>query len=218
MASERPLHFLAGSSLIRVMDSGSPENITALLRAWSEGDAGALDKLVPLVENELHRLGHACLGHHRGDPLMDTTSLINELYVRLIHIDEVEWTGRAHFFALCAKIMRNFLVDQARARVAVKRGEGVAALSLDSGLAVAGAPDFDVLEVDEALEALARVDERKGKVVELRFFGGLTVEETAEVLRVSTNTVRRDWRLAKAWLLRELGGWKRDGTGSLAPH
>lgn len=212
------MHLTARARLIQVMDSDSPEDITGLLRAWSEGDHGALERLAPLVEKELHRVGHACLGHHRSDPLMDTTSLINELYVRLIHIDNVEWSGRAHFFGLCAKVMRHFLVDQARARAAVKRGEGVAALTLDSRLKVAGAPSHDVLEIEEALNALTRVDERKGKVVELRFFGGLTIEEAAEVLGVSANTVRRDWRLAKAWLLRELGGPRHHGTGSLAPH
>ena len=212
------MHLFRASLLIQVMESVDPEDITGLLRAWSQGDHDALERLAPLVERELHRLGHACLGHHRSDPLMDTTSLINELYVRLIHVDDVEWSGRAHFFGLCAKIMRNFLVDQARSRGAVKRGEGVAALTLDSKLAAAGAPNPDILAVDEALDALARIDERKGKVVELRFFGGLTIEEAAEVLGVSTNTVRRDWRLAKAWLLRELGGSKHHGTGSLAPH
>ena len=181
--------------------------ITALLRAWSRGDEGALESLIPLVDRELRAIAKRRLDAKRRDPILDTTTaLVNEAYLRLIDWKQSGWQDRAHFFAVCAKIMRRILVDRARALRTAKRGSGAAALSLNEGLAVAPKRASDLVAIDEALEALAKIDGRKGRVVELRFFGGLSIEETAVVLEVSPETVRRDWRLAKAWLRRELGG------------
>jgi RNA polymerase sigma factor (TIGR02999 family) len=188
------------------MESDHPENISGLLRAWSQGDEGALEKLAPLIDRELRRLARHCLGQGHRDPLLDTSALINEAYVRLIDAAQTEWSGRTHFFAVSARIMRHILVDEARARRTAKRGSDACHLSLTDDMAAGPALDMDIVAVDEALNSLAQIDVRKGRVVELRFFGGLTVDETAEILRVSPDTVRRDWRLAKAWLLRELGG------------
>ena len=187
------------------MESAASHDITALLRAWSQGDPGALGSLIPIVEHELRSIAKHCLEARRHDPMLDTSALINEAYLRLIDANQVSWQDRAHFFAVCAKIMRRILVDQARSRHTAKRGGGRPPISLDEALAVAPEPASDLVAIDEALEALTRVDGRKGRVVEMRFFGGLSIEETAEVLKVSPETVRRDWRLAKAWLLRELG-------------
>ena len=180
--------------------------ITALLRAWSRGDEGALGSLIPLVDRELRSIAKHRLEAKRSDPILDTTALVNEAYVRLIDRKQSSWQDRAHFFAVCAKIMRRILVDHARARHTAKRGGGAPQISLNEVLAVAPEKASDLLAIDEALEALARIDGRKERVVELRFFGGLTIEETADVLMISPETVRRDWRLAKAWLLRELSG------------
>jgi RNA polymerase sigma factor (TIGR02999 family) len=180
--------------------------ITALLRAWSQGDEGALGSLIPLVDRELRRIAKRRLGAKRSDPVLDTTALVNEAYLRLIDRKQSSWQDRAHFFAVCAKIMRRILIDHARARRTAKRGGGAPQISLNEALPVASEQVSDLAAIDEALESLTRIDGRKGRVVELRFFGGLTNEETAEVLKVSPETVRRDWRLAKAWLLRELGG------------
>ena len=151
-----------------------------------------------------------------GDPILQTTALVNEAYLRLIDGAQVSWRDRANFFAVCARIMRRILVDHARARRTAKRGGGTPVLSLDETLAVAPEPASDLVAIDEALEALTKLDGRKGRVVELRFFAGLNIEETAEVLKVSPETVRRDWRLAKVWLLRELSGEKRQGSVSMA--
>ncbi len=188
------------------MGPTASHDITAFLRAWSHGDERALESLVPLVERELRGIARHCLEAKRHDPILDTTALINEAYLRLIDASQVSWQDRAHFFAVCAKIMRRILVDHVRARRTTKRGGGAPQISLNEALAVAPEPASDLVAIDEALEALAKVDGRKGSVVELRFFGGLNIEETAEVLKVSPETVRRDWRLAKAWLLREMGG------------
>ena len=188
------------------MESAASHEITALLRAWSQGDRVALESLIPIVDRELRRVAKRCLQAKRRDPILDTAGLVNEAYLRLIDANQVNWQDRAHFFAVCAKIMRRILVDQARARQTAKRGGGRPLISLDEALAVAPEPASDLVAIDDALEALAKVDGRKGRVVELRFFGGLNIEETAEVLKVSPDTVRRDWRLAKAWLMRELGG------------
>jgi len=189
-----------------MMESDHPESITGLLRAWSRGDEDALGRLAPLIDQELRRLARHCLRQGHRDPLLDTTALINEAYIRLIDTAQMEWHDRAHFFAVSARIMRHILVDEARARHTFKRGMGAIHLSLNDEQAGSRPVAPDVVAVDEALEALAQLDVRKGRVVELRFFGGLTIDETAEVLKVSPDTVRRDWRLAKAWLLRELGG------------
>jgi len=178
--------------------------ITELLQAWRQGDEHALERLTPQVYRELHRAARRCMKSERDGHSMQTTGLINELYLRLTDLKRVDWQSRAHFFALCARQMRRILTDQARARRSHKRGGGQPALSLDAAPQVSAHSRPEVLAVDEALNALSKVDLRKSQVVELRFFGGMSVEETAEVLRVSPDTVVRDWKLAKAWLLREL--------------
>jgi len=185
------------------MDLSGSREITGLLLAWHSGDQQALDRLMPLVYDELHRLAHRYMaGERRGHPLQ-TTALVNEAYLRLVDSSRVRWQDRAHFFAVSAQLMRRVLVDIARARQKLKRGGNAVPVPLDD-IALASGPPVDVVALDDALAALARFDERKSKVVELRFFGGLSVEETAAVLNVSTVTVMRDWGLAKAWLLREL--------------
>ena len=193
------------------MDEALGHEITQLLQAWRQGDEGALEKLTPQVYRELHQAARRCMQGERDGHTLQTTALINELYLRLVDLKEVDWQNRAHFFALCARQMRRILTDQARARQSHKRGSGAYRISLDEAPAVSSTPHADVLAVDEALKALAKVDERKGRVVEMRFFGGLSVEEAAEVLKVSPETVARDWRLAKAWLLREMSGKANEG-------
>src|SRR6266508_1121476 len=178
--------------------TSSPQAVTDWLIAWSDGDEAALDQLIPLVHEELRRLAKGYMRRERGQRAartLQTTALVNEAYLRLIDARRVQWQNRAHFFAIAARLMRRILVDYARAQNYAKRGGGL-----------------DQVSLDDALEALSRVDERKGRVVELRFFGGLSVEETAEVLKVSPDTVMRDWRLAKAWLLRELSGEENDAA------
>ena len=185
--------------------------ITELLQAWRRGDESALEKLTPRVYRELHRAAKGCMRSEREGHTLQTTALINELYLRLTDLKEVDWQNRAHFFALCARQMRRILTDQARARRSHKRGGGVPPISLDAAPIVSTRTPPEVLAIDDALKALAKVDSRKSQVVELRFFGGLNVEETAEVLRVSPDTVVRDWKLARAWLLRELSQESLDG-------
>ncbi len=183
-----------------------PREVTQLLLAWNDGDESALEKLVPLVYDELRHLARRYMRRERPDHTLHTTALINEAYLQLVDIQNVHWQNRAHFFALCARLMRRILVDFARSRHYAKRGGGAQPVSLDQSPAVSAAPCTDLLAVDDALKALTKIDDRKSQVVELRFLGGLTVEESAEVLKVSPETVRRDWRLAKVWLLRELSG------------
>jgi RNA polymerase sigma-70 factor, ECF subfamily len=185
--------------------------ITELLQAWRQGDEHALEKLTPQVYRELHRAAKRCMRVERDGHSLQTTGLINELYLRLTDLKRVDWQSRAHFFALCARQMRRILTDQARARQSHKRGGGAQPVSLDAAPPVSAQPYPEVLAVDGALNALAKFDARKCQVVELRFYGGLTVEETAEVLKVSPDTVVRDWKLAKAWLLRELSRERLDG-------
>jgi RNA polymerase sigma-70 factor, ECF subfamily len=180
--------------------------ITKLLQAWHGGDEQALEELTPQVYRELHRMARSCVRGEQDGNILQTTALINELYLRFSAFKEVDWQNRAHFFALCARQMRRILADEARSRKSHKRGADAYAVSLDDAPEVASKSDADVIVVDDALKALAQVDERKSQVVELRFFGGLSVEETAEVLKVSPETIARDWRLAKAWLLREISG------------
>ncbi len=180
--------------------------ITALLQAWRQGDEQALEKLTPQVYRELHRAAQRCMARERDGHTLQTTALINELYLRLSDLNLIDWQNRAHFFALCARQMRRILTDHARARQSQKRGRGTQPVSLDVVPMVAPQTSADLVAVDDALNRLAKVDERKSRVVEMRFFGGLSVEETAEVLKVSPETVARDWRLAKAWLLREMSG------------
>jgi RNA polymerase sigma-70 factor, ECF subfamily len=178
--------------------------ITDLLQAWRQGDEHALERLTPQIYRDLHRASKRCMRGEREGHSMETTGLINELYLRLTDLKCVDWQSRAHFFALCARQMRRILTDQARARRSHKRGGGAQAMSLDSVPVISPQPHPRLLALDGALDALGKVDFRKSQVVELRFFGGLSVEETAEVLQVSPDTVVRDWKLAKAWLMREL--------------
>ncbi len=178
--------------------------VTQLLRAWAEGDEAALEQLAPLVENELHRLAHKYMRREGPGKTLQTTALVNEVYLRLIDIQEVSWQNRAHFFAVSAKMMRRILTDFARSRQYLKRGGGVVQVSWDEALEVSQQPDADIVALDDALNELALLDPRKAQVVELRFFGGLSIEESAEVLKVSQQTVMRDWKFAKAWLLRAL--------------
>jgi len=185
---------------------GEPQEVTRLLLAWNEGDEGALEKLVPQVYQELRRLAKRQMRREHPDHTLQTTALINEAYLRLVDLRNVQWQNRAHFFALCARLMRRILVDFARSRHYAKRGGGAQPVSLDESLVVSPAHSTDFVAVDDALKALTKVDARKAQVVELRFFGGLTVEEAAEALKVSSETIQRDWKLAKAWLLRELSG------------
>ena len=181
-----------------------PAPVTALLRAWSGGDEAALGALLPLVEAELRRLARAYMARERMGHTLQATALINEAFLRLIDARQVAWQDRAHFLGISARLMRRVLVDHARTRGARKRGDGDYKVPLEDDMAVSPAPDVDLVDLDRALDALSLVDERKCRVIEMRFFGGMTVEETAEVLHVSTDTVKRDWRLAKLWLLREL--------------
>jgi RNA polymerase sigma factor (TIGR02999 family) len=192
------------------MDDALGHEITQMLQAWRRGEVGALDKLTPQVYRELQLVARRCMGRERDAHTLQTTALINELYLRLLDLKLIDWQNRAHFFALCARQMRRILTDQARARRSHKRGDGTNAISLDEALAVSPEPSADLVALDDALNQLAKVDERKSQVVELRFFGGLSVEETAEALKVSPETVARDWRLAKAWLMRALSQNKSD--------
>lgn len=186
-----------------------PDDVTGLLRAWSRGDEEALGQLMPLVEAELRRLARAFMARERRDHTLQTTALVNEAYLRLVDASHLAWQDRAHFLGIAARLMRRVLVDHARSRGYGKRGGGAQHVALDEASLVTREPDFNLLALDHALEKLTAVDERKSRVIELRFFGGLTVEETAEVLHVSIDTVKRDWRLAKLWLLRELEGGAR---------
>jgi len=186
--------------------------ITELLQAWRQGDERALEKLTPQVYRELHLAAKRCMARERDGHTLQTTALINELYLRLSDLKLIDWQNRTHFFALCARQMRRILTDQARARQSHKRGGGVEPVLFDEALMVAPETSTDLVAVDDALNQLAKVDERKSRVVEMRFYGGLSIEETAEVLKVSPVTVMRDWRLAKAWLQRELSGEKPDGA------
>jgi RNA polymerase sigma factor (TIGR02999 family) len=184
--------------------SPSPQQVTKLLQAWSQGEESALKELLPLVHQELHRLAHRHMFGERPGRTLQTTALVNEAYLRLLGSRKVGWQNRAHFFAISAQLMRRILVDSARERISKKRGGGAQKVVFDE--AQMGLPERgqDLVALDDALKVLAEVDPRKSQVVELRFFGGLSAEETAEVLKVSPDTVMRDWRLAKAWLKREM--------------
>ena len=188
------------------MDEALGHEITQLLQAWRQGDQQALEKLTPQVYRELHLAAKRCMARERDGHTLQTTALINELYLRLSDLRLIDWQSRAHFFALCARQMRRILTDQARAKKSHRRGGGALEVSLDVAPMVAPEASADLVAIDDALNRLAREDERKSQVVEMRFFGGLSVDETAEVLNVSPETVMRDWRLAKAWLLRDLSG------------
>jgi RNA polymerase sigma-70 factor (ECF subfamily) len=181
-----------------------PANPTTLLLAWGRGDQAALGRLLPLVHDELRRLARRHMARERVGHTLQATALVNEAYLRLIEITQVRWQNRAHFFAMASRVMRRILVDSARARRYQKRGGGAEQVSLDEALLVSKEPAQDLVALDAALDALAALDSRRSQVVEMRFFGGLSVKETAEALHVSADTVMRDWRLAKVWLLREL--------------
>jgi RNA polymerase sigma factor (TIGR02999 family) len=182
----------------------SPVEISALLIDWSNGDKAALDKLLPLVERELHRLAHSYMKKEKPDHTLQTSALVNEAYLRLVDQRHTRWQNRAHFFGIAAQIMRRILLNHARDQHRVKRGGEAVQVSLSEVAMVSGEKSAELLALDEALQRLADFDLRKSQVVELRYFGGMSVEETAEVLRVSPVTVMRDWNLAKAWLAREL--------------
>jgi RNA polymerase sigma-70 factor (ECF subfamily) len=181
-----------------------PANPTTLLLAWGRGDQAALGHLLPLVHEELRRLARRHMGRERVGHTLQATALVNEAYLRLIKINQVRWQNRAHFFAMASRVMRRILVDSARARRYQKRGGGAEQVSLDEALLVSKEPTRDLVALDAALDGLAALDPRRSQVVEMRYFGGLSVKETAEALHVSADTVMRDWRLAKVWLLREL--------------
>lgn len=190
----------------------SPHEITGLLQAWSDGDPGSLEKLMPLVYDELRRLAKHYMARERPGRTLQTTALVNEAYLKLVDSTRMNWRNRAHFFAVSAQLMRRILVDFARSRGALKRGAEAGVISLDEAPMVSHEPSQDLVALHDALTALGAVDPRKSQVVELRFFGGLSVKETAEVLKVSDDTVMTDWKLAKLWLLRELGGDKHDAA------
>jgi RNA polymerase sigma factor (TIGR02999 family) len=179
-------------------------DVTVLLRAWGQGDEAALHHLIPLVERELNRIARRCLFGERAEISVSATALVNEAFLRLVDLEQIDWQDRAHFLAMAARLMRRVLVDLARARRAEKRGGDAIRVTFDEALLPVESREADLIALDEALEALAAIDPRKGRVVELRFFGGLSLEETATTLDVSTKTVARDWDFAKAWLQREM--------------
>ena len=181
-----------------------PTKVTGLLLRWGQGDEAALARLVPLVHRELHQIARRHMGHEHPAHSLQATALVNEAYLRLIDARDVAWHDRAHFLAVAARVMRRILVDHARARRSQKRGGHAVKVTLDEALVVTNEPGQDFALLDDALAELATFDERKSRVIELRFFGGLTVEETASVLKVSSDTVQRDWRLAKVWLRRAM--------------
>jgi RNA polymerase sigma factor (TIGR02999 family) len=195
------------------MTTASPRDVTQLLLAWSRGEEEALHALIPLIYRELRQRARRYMGRERPGHTLQTTALINEAYLRLVSSNPVAWESRSHFFAVAACMMRRILVDHARTRRSLKRGGEGRPVSLDEELLVSASPARDLVTLDDALEALSALDARKGRVVELRFFGGLSVEETAGVLKVSSQTVLRDWKLAKVWLLREMKRGARPSGG-----
>ena len=181
-----------------------PHQVTQLLRQWSEGDENALARLMPLVHDELHRLAHQHMRRESAGHVLQTSALINEAYLRLVDQPQIRWQGRAHFFGIAARLMRQILVDEARKRNAAKRGGSFIQVPLDEANTVVHEQAANVAALDDALQRLEAIDERQGKIVELRFFGGLSIEETAEVLKISPGTVMRDWTFARAWLRNEM--------------
>jgi len=188
------------------------EGVTQLLVDWSNGDREAFDRLMPLVYGELRRLAGRYLSRERPGHTLQCTALVHEAYMRLVDQNRVQWQNRAHFFGVAAQLIRRILVDHARNRNAAKRGSGACRVELDEALGFSEQRDLDVLALDEALQALARMDPQQGRIVELRFFAGLSVEETAEVLNISSATVKRDWTAAKAWLFRAMSGRAAGGS------
>jgi RNA polymerase sigma-70 factor, ECF subfamily len=191
--------------LLQVLNTSAQSiEVTGLLRAWSRGDQAAFDQLAPVVYAELRKIARGYMVHESPDHTLQATALVHEAYLRLIDLPNVGWKDRAHFFAVSAMMMRRILVDRARARVTEKRGGALALLQLDEIPEVGSWRAHELVALDDALTGMAKMDPRKAKVIELRFFGGLSVEETAEVLKISPQSVMRDWKLAKAWLQREL--------------
>jgi RNA polymerase sigma-70 factor, ECF subfamily len=190
------------------------EEVSGLLRAWSDGDRHALDRLTPIVYAELHRLARIYMKRERPGHSLQATALVNEAYMRLVDYKGMQWQNRAHFFAVSAQLMRRILVEHAR-RHNLKRGGNVLHIALEEAVVPGESRDANLVLLDEAMNTLAQFDARKAQVVEMRFFGGLSVDETAEVLKISPVTVMRDWTTAKAWLFREMAGGKNDGLGSL---
>lgn len=190
------------------------DDVSKLLRSWSDGDQSAVETLTPIVYEELRRRASLCMKRERSGHSMQTTALVNEAYLRMVDYKRMQWQNRAHFFAVSAQLMRRILVDHAR-RHNVKRGGGAPHVSLEEAAVVGGDRAADLVALDDAMDALARRDPRKVQVVEMRFFGGLSVQETAEVLKVSPVTVRREWSSAKVWLYRELAGGTGDGFGTV---
>jgi len=190
--------------------SSSQQEVTQLLKDWSGGDEGALGKLIPLVQPELHRLAHHYMSRERTGHTLQTTALLNEAYLQLVDDPKRNWQNRTHFMAAAAQLMRRIIVDYARERRSLKRGGGALKVSLDEAALVTEKQSEELLALDEALERLGVQDPRKRQIVELRYFGGLTVEETAEFLKLSHRTVKREWRIAKAWLYRALSGEEPD--------
>ena len=186
------------------MTEPKTHDVTQLLIDWSNGDQAALDRLVPVVEQELRRLAHHYMSRERAGHTLQTTALVNEAFVRLVHRKNVQWQNRAHFFGIAAQLMRTILVDHARSHACAKRGGGADKLELNEALVVSQHKASEVIALDEALKQLELIDPQQSRIVELRFFGGLTVEEAAEVLHVSPATIKREWSTAKAWLYREL--------------
>jgi RNA polymerase sigma factor (TIGR02999 family) len=184
----------------------APHDVTALLENWSNGDPQALERLMPLVYDELRRLARNYLRHERPDHTLQCTALVHEAYIRMVNQKEVSWQNRSHFFGVAAQSIRHILVDYARAYQTAKRGSGAHKLSLDAAMGVPAGQDIDLIALDDALNQLAAIDAQQGRVVELRFFGGLSIEETAAVLKISPATVKREWVMAKAWLFQNLSG------------
>ena len=182
----------------------APHEVTRLLKAWSDGDQSALDKLMPLVYGELHRLAHQHMRREKPGHLLQTSALLNEAYMRLVDQSQIRWESRTHFFGIAARLMRQILVDEARRRSYAKRGGGTIQVPFDEAAAARQEQSVNVMALDDAMKSLEKIDERKSRIVELRFFGGLSIEETAEVLKVSPGTVMRDWTFTRAWLRKEM--------------
>ncbi|MGE0101510.1 MAG: sigma-70 family RNA polymerase sigma factor [Blastocatellales bacterium] len=194
------------------MPEKSKTEITQLLVAWGKGDQDAFGRLMPLVYDEMRKIARRYMNRQRPDHTLQTTALVNEAYLRLIDSSKVQWQNRAHFFAISAQVMRRILVDFARARTNQKRGGGAQKVVLDEALAISAEPGADLVALDDALNDLAVIDKRQSQIVELRYFGGLSEDEVAEVLGISSRTVRRDWSLARAWLYRQLNRGEGDGS------
>jgi RNA polymerase sigma factor (TIGR02999 family) len=198
-----------------LQDPASTAEITQLLRAWREGDEAAFERLSPMIYGELRKIAHGYMRNERDSATLQATALVHEAYLRLVDAARVDWQDRAHFYAVSAQVMRRILVDAARTRLRAKRGGELARVDLDEIPDLGGERSGELLAMDDALNALAKLDPRKAKVIELRFFGGLSVEETAAVLRISAQSVMRDWRLARSWLMREISrGARVDGSSA----